>query len=131
MITFYICRKIQLPIDNNKRKTRVLGISATNTNDKMAPRKSTSEEALRFALDYAHSVFEAETVMIKLRELNFKHCEGYYSKKANACIFPCSISEVDKEDQMLEIYNRVILWADIVLIATPIRGEVLVLYIIR
>jgi multimeric flavodoxin WrbA len=72
----------------------------------MAPRKSTSEEALRFALDYAHSVFEAETVMIKLRELNFKHCEGYYSKKANACIFPCSISEVDKEDQMLEIYNR-------------------------
>ncbi len=120
-----------LPIDNNKRKMRVLGISATNTNDKMAPRKSTSEEALCFALDYAHSVFEAETVMIKLRELNFKHCEGYYSKNTNACVFPCSISEVDKEDQMLEIYNRVILWADIVLIATPIRGEVLVLYIIR
>jgi multimeric flavodoxin WrbA len=111
-----------LPIDNNnKRKTRVLGISTTNANDKMAPRKSTSEEALRFALDYAHNYFEAETVMIKLRELNFKHCEGYYSKNANACIFPCSISEVDKEDQMLEIYDRVILWADIVIIATPIR----------
>jgi nitrite reductase/ring-hydroxylating ferredoxin subunit len=98
-----------LPIENDKRKTRVLGISTTNANDKMAPRKSTSEEALRFALDYAHSVFEAETVMVKLRELNFKHCEGYYSKNANACIFPCSISEVDKEDQMLEIYDRVIL----------------------
>ena len=111
-----------LPIDNNnKRKTRVLGISTTNANDKMAPRKSTSEEALRFALDYAHNHFETETVMIKLRELNFKHCEGYYSKNANACIFPCSISEVDKEDQMLEIYDRVILWADIVIVATPIR----------
>jgi multimeric flavodoxin WrbA len=59
--------------------------------------------------------------MIKLRELNFKHGEGYYSNNANACVFPCSISEVDKEDQMLEIYNRVILWADIVIIATPIR----------
>ena len=35
--------------------------------------------------------------------------------------FPCSISEVDSEDQMLEIYNKVILWADIVLVATPIR----------
>ena len=110
-----------LPTENNKRKTRVLGISTTNANDRMAPRKSTSEEALRFALDYAHNYFEAETVMIKLRGLNFRHCEGYYSKNANACIFPCSISEIDKEDQMLEIYDRVILWADIVIIATPIR----------
>jgi nitrite reductase/ring-hydroxylating ferredoxin subunit/multimeric flavodoxin WrbA len=110
-----------LPIENNKRKTTVLGISTTNANDTVAPRKSTSEEALRFALDYAHNYFDAETVMIKLRGLNFRHCEGYYSKNANACIFPCSISEIDKEDQMLEIYDRVILWADIVIIATPIR----------
>jgi nitrite reductase/ring-hydroxylating ferredoxin subunit/multimeric flavodoxin WrbA len=117
----HMSKDTTLPIDNNKRKTRVLGISTTNANDKMAPRKSTSEEALRFALDYAHNHFETETVMIKLRELNFKHCEGYYSKNANACIFPCSISEVDKEDQMLEIYDRVILWADIVIVATPIR----------
>ena len=36
--------------------------------------------------------------MIKLRDLHFKHCEGYYSKNANACIFPCSISEMDKDD---------------------------------
>ena len=73
----HMSKDTTLPIDNNnKRKTRVLGISTTNANDKMAPRKSTSEEALRFALDYAHSIFEAETVMIKLRELNFKHCEG-------------------------------------------------------
>lgn len=59
--------------------------------------------------------------MIKLRELEFNHCEGYYSKNANACIFPCSISERDSEDQMIQIYEKVILWADIVLIATPIR----------
>ena len=59
--------------------------------------------------------------MIKLRELEFKDCEGYYSKNANACIFPCSISEMDKEDQMMQIYEKMILWADVVLIATPIR----------
>ncbi len=35
--------------------------------------------------------------------------------------FPCSISERDKEDQMIQIYEKIILWADIVLIATPIR----------
>jgi nitrite reductase/ring-hydroxylating ferredoxin subunit/multimeric flavodoxin WrbA len=117
----HMSKDTTLPINKNKGKTKVLGISTTNANDKMAPRKSTSEEALHFALNYAHNYFEAETVMIKLRELSFKHCEGYYSKDANACIFPCSISEVDKEDQMLEIYDRIILWADIVLIATPIR----------
>ena len=59
--------------------------------------------------------------MIKLRELEFNHCEGYYSKNPNACIFPCSISERDSEDQMIQIYDKVILWADVLLIATPIR----------
>ena len=102
-------------------KIRVLGISTTNSNDKVAPRKSTSEEALGYALDYAKNELDAETVMIKLRDLHFKHCEGYYSKNGRACIFPCSISEMDKEDQMIEIYKNIIIWADVVIIATPIR----------
>lgn len=112
--------KLQLTRDAEKN-TRILGISTTNSNDKVAPRKSTSEEALRYALDYTKNEFGAETKMIKLRDLHFKHCEGYYSKNASACIFPCSISEMDKEDQMIEIYQKVILWADVVIIATPIR----------
>ena len=103
------------------KKIRIIGISTTNASDKIAPRQSTSEDALQFALDYARKVLGTETVMIKLRDLEFNHCEGYYSKNANACIFPCSISERDKEDQMIQIYEKVILWADIVLIATPIR----------
>ncbi|VFJ13593.1 Rieske 2Fe-2S domain-containing protein [Candidatus Nitrosocosmicus franklandus] len=108
-----------LPVDD--KKVRILGISTTNANDKIAPRQSTSEDALLFALEYAKKTLKAETVLIKLRELEFNHCEGYYSKNANACIFPCSISERDREDQMIQIYEKVILWADIVLIATPIR----------
>jgi len=103
------------------KKINILGISTTNANDKIAPRQSTSEDALQFALKYARKVLDTETVMIKLRDLEFNHCEGYYSKNANACIFPCSISERDKEDQMIQIYEKVILWADVVLIATPIR----------
>jgi nitrite reductase/ring-hydroxylating ferredoxin subunit/multimeric flavodoxin WrbA len=108
-----------LPVDD--RKIRVLGISTTNANDEIAPRQSTSEDALDFALKYAKSNLGAQTVMIKLRELEFNHCEGYYSKNPNACIFPCSISERDSEDQMIKIYDKVILWADVLLIATPIR----------
>lgn len=103
------------------KKIRILGISTTNANDKIAPRKSTSEGALGFALSYAKNNLGAETVMIKLRELEFSHCEGYYSKNAKACIFPCSISERDSEDQMIQIYGKVILWADVIIIATPIR----------
>ena len=76
---------------------------------------------MEFALDYSKKELNAETIMIKLRELEFKDCEGYYSKNAKACIFPCSISEMDKEDQMIQIYEKIILWADVVLIATPIR----------
>ena len=104
-----------------KKTPRILGISTTNSNDKIAPRKSTSEDALNYALDYAKHEFSAETKVIKLRDLHFKHCEGYYSKNASACIFPCSISEMDKDDQMIEVYQKVILWADVVIIATPIR----------
>jgi nitrite reductase/ring-hydroxylating ferredoxin subunit/multimeric flavodoxin WrbA len=102
-------------------KPRVLGISTTNLNDKVAPRKSTSEAAIEYALDYAKNSLGAETLLIKLRDLHFKHCEGYYSKDARACIFPCSISEMDKEDQMILIYEKLILWADVVVVATPIR----------
>jgi multimeric flavodoxin WrbA len=103
----------------------VLGISCTNLNDDVAPRKSTSEQALVYALDYAKDKLGTglvrETQMIKLRDLYFKHCEGYYSKHANACIFPCSISEMDENDQTMRVYEKVILWADVVVLATPIR----------
>jgi len=112
--------RLQLSRDA-KKNPRILGISTTNSNDKIAPRKSTSEDALNYALDYAKHEFGAETKVIKLRDLHFKHCEGYYSKNASACIFPCSISEMDKDDQMIEVYQKVILWADVVIIATPIR----------
>jgi nitrite reductase/ring-hydroxylating ferredoxin subunit/multimeric flavodoxin WrbA len=107
-----------LPVD---AKVRVLGISTTNINDDRTPRKSTSEVALEFALDYAKRNHGADTVLVKLRQLNFRHCEGYYSKNAKACIFPCSISEIDEKDQMIEIYDRIIVWADVVIVATPIR----------
>ncbi|HKU50530.1 MAG TPA: Rieske 2Fe-2S domain-containing protein [Nitrososphaera sp.] len=106
---------------SESRKVRVLGISATNANDKVAPRPSTSESALEYALDYARTELAAESVMVKLRQLSIRDCEGYYSKNPRACIFPCSISEMDEGDQMIEIYDRMILWADVVLVATPIR----------
>jgi nitrite reductase/ring-hydroxylating ferredoxin subunit/multimeric flavodoxin WrbA len=107
-------------IYRQENRLRILGISTTNVTERVG-RTSTSEELLSLALEYSRHNLGAQTVMVKLREVNFKHCQGYYSTDAHACIFPCSISEVDEEDQMIEIYRRIILWADVVLISTPIR----------
>jgi multimeric flavodoxin WrbA len=59
--------------------------------------------------------------MIRLSALKFRHCEGYYSKSAHACTWPCSITQMDPADQLTEVYEHLVFWADAVLVATPIR----------
>jgi multimeric flavodoxin WrbA len=76
---------------------------------------------LTYALNYERNKLGSNTDMIKLRNLAFKHCEGYYSKNAKACIFPCSISEMDEDDQMILVYEKLIVWADVLILTTPIR----------
>lgn len=98
----------------------VLGISCTNMNDNL-PRTSTSELALENALKLAEEQHGAITRMIKLRSLEFRHCEGYYSRHENACTWPCSIAEMNPTDGMVQVYRDMVLWADVVILATPIR----------
>lgn len=100
----------------------VLGISTTQMNDSI-PRPSTSEDALIKSLAHAKEKFNADTRLIKLRSLEFRHCEGYYSRHQNACTWPCSISEMNPDDGMNEVYRKMILWADVLIVATPIRWE--------
>ncbi len=98
----------------------ILGISTTNMNNKL-PRSSTSEQALELALELSQKEFGASTKLIKLRDLEFRACEGYYSLHEKACIWPCSITDANPKDGMTEVYKALILWADVVLVATPIR----------
>lgn len=111
---------INLNYQTTPTSLNILGISTTNMNDDIS-RFSTSENALENALAYATEKHGAATRMIKLRELNFRHCEGYYSQHMNACTWPCSITEMDSKDGMTNIYRDMVLWADVVLLATPIR----------
>lgn len=101
-------------------KIRVLGVSTTAMG-KEHPRFSTSEHLLETALAKAESDIDVETKMIKLSELNFRHCEGFYSKSERACTWPCSITKMDPYDGMREIYEGFVHWADVVILATPIR----------
>jgi nitrite reductase/ring-hydroxylating ferredoxin subunit/multimeric flavodoxin WrbA len=99
---------------------RVVGISTTNM-DVKNPRYSTSDVLLAEAIHYASSVLKVETQTIHLAGLRFRPCEGYYSKSAHACTWPCSITQMDSSDQMEAVYEAIVHWADVILVSTPIR----------
>jgi nitrite reductase/ring-hydroxylating ferredoxin subunit/multimeric flavodoxin WrbA len=99
---------------------RVGGISTTAMDPKY-PRFSTSEHLLGVALEHAGAALGAETQMVRLNDLRFRNCEGFYSKAAKACTWPCSITSMDKTDQLDQVYEMAVHWADILLVATPIR----------
>jgi len=119
---------IDLKYQTNKDSLNILGISTTNMSRDL-PRFSTSEDALEKSLAYAEETYGASTRIVKLRDLEFKNCEGFYSQHSHACTWPCSITEMNPEDGMTEVYESMILWADIIIVATPIRwGNASALY---
>jgi multimeric flavodoxin WrbA/nitrite reductase/ring-hydroxylating ferredoxin subunit len=99
---------------------RVLGISTT-VMTKDQPRYSTSDDLLEHALGSAAAAHLCETQLIRLRDLSFRPCEGFYSKSSKACTWPCSITQMDPDDQLDRVYEGVVHWADMILVATPIR----------
>lgn len=99
---------------------RVLGLSTTAM-DKEHPRFSTSEELLKAALKLSSEKIQVETRFLALSDLNFRHCEGFYSKSEKACTWPCSITKMDPKDEMVQVYENLVHWADVVIVATPIR----------
>ncbi len=99
---------------------RVVGISTTAM-DAKNPRYSTSDKLLEVALDHAKNELGAETLYIKLNDLKFRTCEGYYSKSSNACTWPCSITQMDSDDELDKVYEALVFWGDVIMISTPIR----------
>jgi multimeric flavodoxin WrbA/nitrite reductase/ring-hydroxylating ferredoxin subunit len=107
------------PVSRAPGPVRIVGLSTTAmTADH--PRYSTSEALLEEALKHA-DVRGAETRLLRLRDLSFRACEGFYSKSARACTWPCSITQMDPADQLDQVYEALVHWADVYLIATPIR----------
>jgi multimeric flavodoxin WrbA len=88
--------------------------------DAANPRFSGSDHLLGHALEAAKG-FGAETRRIKLNDLKFRACEGYYSKAAGACTWPCSITQMDPKDEMDRVYEALVHWGDAVIVSSPIR----------
>ena len=98
---------------------RVLGISTTAMTAGQ-PRYSASDDLLEHAIGHA-AALGCEARTIHLRDLSFRACEGFYSKSARACTWPCSITQMDPTDQLDRVYEGVVHWADVILVGTPIR----------
>jgi nitrite reductase/ring-hydroxylating ferredoxin subunit/multimeric flavodoxin WrbA len=107
------------PVVRGDGPVRVVGVSTTNMTPKN-PRYSTSDALLDVAIERA-AALGAETKTIRLRDLRFRACEGFYSKAARACTWPCSVTQMDKTDQLEQVYEAFVHWADVFVIATPIR----------
>jgi nitrite reductase/ring-hydroxylating ferredoxin subunit/multimeric flavodoxin WrbA len=107
------------PVVREEGPIRVAGVSTTAM-DAAHPRYSTSDALLATSLERAAEI-GCETRRIDLHRLAFRHCEGYYSKSARACTWPCSITQMDPDDRMDVVYEAFVHWADVILVATPIR----------
>lgn len=107
---------------NETGKVNVLGISCTSIPPKYRANRSTTESSLQRALNHAKTKHDCNTVMVKLNEIEFGFCEGYYSSAKASCEWPCTVSSRDNEkDKMDIIYYGLTEWADIVIVSTPIR----------
>ena len=100
-------------------RARVVGLSTTSMQADH-PRYSTSDALVEAALEHAQNQ-GLETRFIKLRDLSFRHCEGFYSKAARACTWPCSITQMDPNDELDRVYEALVHWGDVFIIGTPIR----------
>lgn len=115
------------PIVRADGPVRVAGISTTAMDPK-APRYSGSDDLLASSLAAA-AAQGCETQLIKLNDLKFRSCEGYYSKAARACTWPCSVTQMDPKDQLDAVYEALVHWADVIIVGTPIRwGQASALY---
>jgi nitrite reductase/ring-hydroxylating ferredoxin subunit/multimeric flavodoxin WrbA len=110
------------PIVRAPGPVRVVGISTTVMHPEH-PRYSTSDALLETAVAHAKTR-GCDAEVIYLRKLNFRACEGYYSKSARACTWPCSITQMDPADELDQVYEAVVHWADVILVSTPIRWGV-------
>ncbi|AIC17088.1 Rieske 2Fe-2S domain-containing protein [Nitrososphaera viennensis] len=112
--------RLSRPVKREEGPIRVVGISTTATDSKN-PRYSTSDKLLEIAIEHARTVLGAQTILIRLNDLKFRNCEGYYSKAARACTWPCSITQMDKTDELDRVYEALVHWGDVIIVSTQIR----------
>jgi len=59
--------------------------------------------------------------LIRLNNLTFRNCEGLLLEGGRRLHLPCSITQMDESDQMDQIYEALVHWADAVIVSSPTR----------
>jgi len=95
------------------KKLKILGI-CTSTRGK----DSNTYYLMKSAFDKIKDEY-LEKEIIVASELNLRPCEHHYSINAKMCVHPCLITQLDRKDEMIKIYDG-ILNSDIVIFSTPI-----------
>ncbi len=96
------------------KKIKVLGICTS-----IRGKDSSTYFLMKKAFD-ALKDRDVEKEIIVASELNLRPCEHHYSINAKMCVHPCLITQMDKKDEMVKIYNG-ILNSDVVIFSTPIH----------
>jgi multimeric flavodoxin WrbA len=106
-----------------EKKIRVLGISGSmrSVND-YAKENSNSEWLLNKSLEEAKK-HGAEIQKLCLREYTIEPCRACYSTSNTHCHYPCSCYPKGKDgDDMTNILYDKVMWADIMIFATPVNN---------
>src|SRR5512147_1894860 len=103
---------IPVPDSETCREVQVLGISGSS---RQQPGMSKSEKLLVRALD-RYAGYGCRSTLLRLGDLKIYECEGNYSEDPSYCTYPCQSSMKYEDDQMQEVYDRV-LACDILILA--------------
>lgn len=107
-----------------EKKIRVLGVSGSMREKDDCPQEdSTTEWLLDKCLDEAKKL-GAEVKKLVLREYDIKPCKGCYSTTNTQCHYKCTCYPEGSEfsDDMTNKLYDMVLWADVIVFATPIHN---------
>lgn len=112
-----------------RQTINILGIGcSTRNSDDIPARIPASHHILSSILQQAHDLYPHIKIQDRshiLQEIDFDHCEANYSMHWEYCTRPCWISQRKNKlgmvDPLTQLYDDIVDWADIVIVATPIR----------
>lgn len=96
------------------KKIKVLGVCTS-----IRGKESSTYYLMKMAFDALQDKDVVKEIIVA-SELNLKPCQHHYSINAKMCVHPCLITQMDKKDEMVKIYDG-ILHADVVIFSTPIH----------
>ncbi|MEM2874393.1 MAG: flavodoxin family protein, partial [Candidatus Nanoarchaeia archaeon] len=106
-----------------KKPIKVLGVSGSMRHAGDCPQEdSTTEWLLKKCLDEAKKL-GAETKLLILRNYDIRPCKGCYSTTNTQCHFKCTCYPPgDEGDDMTNKLYDIIIWADVIIFATPVHS---------